>query len=597
MSSINTGIEWTDKTWNPTTGCTKVSPGCTHCLAPETLVLYADFTWRRLGDVKVGDVLVGFDENVTNPTGRGMRMLRRSEVKAVWRSVKEAMRVTTDQTEVICSKEHRFLSAVSNHWIYAGNFTLGTQIRSIGCRPYTSMNYDYAAGYLMGMTDGDGTWRFTPGQRSDKLGYPQCYWRVALADEEALLATQSHLFAFGLTAEIKPFHVNNGRGYYKPMQRLEIRSIPVLTVLDNILNYRETADYGSGYLAGIFDAEGSFNQANLRISNKNQSYIDRVIEYGKLLNLDFRAESPRPNGVTNARLYGNRRDRIAFFTLTQPAIRRKAEALFDTSIDTEPATVVRLESLGEHELIDIETTTHTFFANGLTTHNCYAEALTKRFPANFPQGFKLTVHEERLQQPLKWRSPSRIFVNSMSDLFHEEVEIEFLQKVFDIIRQTPHHIYQVLTKRHERLLELAEELTWYDNIWLGVSVESQEYVKRVDYLRKIKAKVKFLSCEPLLGNLELDLTGIDWVIVGGESGQKHRPIEISWVEDIRDQCQAEKVAFFFKQVGGRTPKAGGRLLDNQIWDEMPSAWYHHVAKWGTLPHKATKFSGQLELTV
>jgi protein gp37 len=448
------------------------------------------------------------------------------------------------------------------------------------------MNDDYAAGYLMGMTDGDGTWR--PGQRSDKLDYPQCYWRVALADEEALLATQSHLFAFGLTAEIKPFHVNNGREYYKPMQRLEIRSIPVLTVLDNILNYRETADYGSGYLAGIFDAEGSFNRANLRISNKNQSYIDRVIEYGKLLNLDFRAESPRPNGVINARLYGNRRDRIAFFTLTQPAIRRKTEALFDTSIDTEPATVVRLESLGERELIDIETTTHTFFANGLTTHNCYAEALTKRFHTNFPNGFTLTLHPERLEEPKRWRKPSRIFVNSMSDLFHEDVSIDFLQQVFKVMGETPWHIYQILTKRHERLLELAPQLQWHDNIWMGVSVENQNYVHRVDFLRKVNAKVRFLSCEPLLGPLELNLTDIDWVIVGGESGVKHRPMEIEWAQSIRDRCQNAGVAFFFKQIGGRTPKANGRLLDDRIWDEMPEVWEKHRQRWKNSPVQSRK---------
>lgn len=208
------------------------------------------------------------------------------------------------------------------------------------------------------------------------------------------------------------------------------------------------------------------------------------------------------------------------------------------------------------------------------TH-CYAETLTKRFPTNFPQGFKLTVHEERLQQPLKWRSPSRIFVNSMSDLFHEDVPIEFLQKVFDIISQTPHHVYQILTKRHERLLELAEKLTWYDNIWLGVSVESQEYVKRVDYLRKIPAKVKFLSCEPLLGNLELDLTGIDWVIVGGESGQNHRPMKLEWAENIKNQCENAGVPFFFKQVGGRTPKAGGNLLNGEVLQQMPNVWDEH----------------------
>ena len=212
------------------------------------------------------------------------------------------------------------------------------------------------------------------------------------------------------------------------------------------------------------------------------------------------------------------------------------------------------------------------------TH-CYAEALTKRFPKNFANGFEFTKHPERLEEPKRWRKPSRIFVNSMSDLFHEEMDISFLQEVFQTIRETPRHIYQILTKRHDRLVELSPEIEWPDNVWMGVSVESQQYVKRVDCLRRVPAAVRFLSCEPLLGSLELDLTAIDWVIVGGESGPKHRPLNLDWARDIREQCRAAEVAFFFKQVGGRTPKAGGRHLDGEIWDEMPKAWEAHCQKW------------------
>jgi protein gp37 len=204
------------------------------------------------------------------------------------------------------------------------------------------------------------------------------------------------------------------------------------------------------------------------------------------------------------------------------------------------------------------------------TH-CYAEALTKRFHTNFPNGFDLTLHRNRLEEPKRWKKPSRIFVNSMSDLFHEEVPIDFLKEVFEVMRETPWHIYQILTKRDKRLVELAPQLEWSDNIWMGVSVENQNYVHRVDSLRQVDAKLRFLSCEPLLGPLQLDLTGIHWVIVGGESGQKHRPMQAEWAQSIRDQCQDAGVAFFFKQWGGRTPKAAGRLLDDKIWDEMPKA--------------------------
>lgn len=212
------------------------------------------------------------------------------------------------------------------------------------------------------------------------------------------------------------------------------------------------------------------------------------------------------------------------------------------------------------------------------TH-CYAEALTKRFSKNFPNGFDLTQHPERLEEPKRWRKPSRIFVNSMSDLFHEEVDISFLKDVFEVIRETPWHIYQILTKRPERVLQLASQLDWHENIWMGVSVENQNYVHRVDLLRQVPATVRFLSCEPLIGSLQLNLADIHWVIVGGESGLKHRLMQVEWAQSIRDQCQAAGVAFFFKQWGGRTPKAGGRLLDGQIWDEMPRAWEQHRKQW------------------
>ena len=200
---------------------------------------------------------------------------------------------------------------------------------------------------------------------------------------------------------------------------------------------------------------------------------------------------------------------------------------------------------------------------------CYAEAITKRFHTNFPNGFQFTLHPERLNEPRKWRKPSRVFVNSMSDLFHEDMPIDFLQEVFAVMNDCPKHVFQILTKRHERMLELAPQLTWGDNIWMGVSVENQRYVHRVDYLRQVPARVRFLSCEPLLGPLELDLTGIHWVITGGESGHKARPCDPDWVRGIRDQCLREGVAYFHKQWGGTRPKSKGRELDGRIWDECP----------------------------
>jgi protein gp37 len=205
---------------------------------------------------------------------------------------------------------------------------------------------------------------------------------------------------------------------------------------------------------------------------------------------------------------------------------------------------------------------------------CYALTFAERWrgiPGHpYEQGFDLRLVPEKLEEPLKWSSPRRIFVNSMSDLFHEEVPEHFIRRVFEVMREAHWHTFQILTKRAERLAELAPRLAWPDNVWQGVSVESQRYLPRITHLRRVPAAVRFLSLEPLLGPLpRLPLAGISWVIVGGESGVKHRPIEARWVGEIRDQCVRAGVAFFFKQWGGRTPKAGGRRLDGREWNQMP----------------------------
>jgi protein gp37 len=201
--------------------------------------------------------------------------------------------------------------------------------------------------------------------------------------------------------------------------------------------------------------------------------------------------------------------------------------------------------------------------------HCYAKTMTERFPDAFPNGFKLTLHPDRLDQPRHWRKPSKIFVNSMSDLFHKDVPLEFIQQVFDVMRETPRHTYQILTKRNQRLVELAPMLEWPSNVWMGVSVERWIHVNRVDALRQVPAAVRFISCEPLLGPTELNLDGIHWVIVGGESGPGYRSMDPNWARGIRDQCIAANVPFFFKQWDGVRPKSRGRFLDGQEWQQFP----------------------------
>ncbi|MCA1703932.1 MAG: phage Gp37/Gp68 family protein [Actinobacteria bacterium] len=206
--------------------------------------------------------------------------------------------------------------------------------------------------------------------------------------------------------------------------------------------------------------------------------------------------------------------------------------------------------------------------------NCYAERLAARLKAmgnpRYAAGFDVVEHWDLIDRPLSWRRPRVVFVNSMSDLFHPSVSSDFIVRVFETMRSTPRHTYQILTKRPKRASLLSSRLAWPTNVWLGVSVEDQSAVWRIDVLREVPAHLRFLSCEPLLGPLELDLSQIGWVIAGGESGPGARVVDPLWITAIRDQCVLAEVPFFFKQWGGRTPKTGGRELDGRLWNGMPS---------------------------
>jgi len=215
--------------------------------------------------------------------------------------------------------------------------------------------------------------------------------------------------------------------------------------------------------------------------------------------------------------------------------------------------------------------------------HCYALTLARRLKAMGAEkyqndgdtrtsgpGFDVTLHPASLQEPYRWSGQRVVFVNSMSDLFHARVPLDFVREVFAVIENTPQHTYQILTKRSLRLRRVAEQLTWPKNLWMGVSVENSAVLRRVDDLRAVPAAVRFLSCEPLLGPLgEIDLSGIGWVIAGGESGAGYRPMELGWARELRDHCVENEVPFFFKQWGGRTPKTLGRELDGRLWDETP----------------------------
>jgi len=206
--------------------------------------------------------------------------------------------------------------------------------------------------------------------------------------------------------------------------------------------------------------------------------------------------------------------------------------------------------------------------------NCYAERIALRLKAagspNYTNGFQVTLHQHALEIPLRWKQPRTIFVNSMSDLFHKNIPFDFISKIFDVMCRASHHRFQILTKRSGRLLELSSKLTWPENVWMGVTVENTECNFRIDHLRQTNAAIKFISFEPLLGPISnIDLEGIDWVIVGGESGPKARPMKPQWATSIRNQCFSAGVPFFFKQWGGVNKKKNGRTLDGRTWNEIP----------------------------
>lgn len=206
--------------------------------------------------------------------------------------------------------------------------------------------------------------------------------------------------------------------------------------------------------------------------------------------------------------------------------------------------------------------------------NCYAERMSRRLSAmgqpRYKNGFRLTLHPSVLPEPYRWKTPRKVFVNSMSDLFHEKVPVEFMQEVFAVMNENTHHIFQILTKRSQRLRQLDPVLDWSDNIWMGITIESSDYLYRADDLRAVNAAVKFLSLEPLLGPMpDLDLHGIDWVIVGGESGPGARPMLEGWILQIKEKCETAEIPFFFKQWGGVNKKKTGRILQDKTWDNYP----------------------------
>ncbi len=444
---------------NPYRGC---EHGCVYCLGPDTPVLYADMAWRPIGGARPGDLLVGFDEF---PSPGCTRKLRKATVEAVWRSRRRTVRLITDRTEVLATPDHRWLQSRDFRWSRTDQLSPGRLLRYVPLVAPEKLDDDYRIGYLAGVSLGDGTFRYQHGWRSDKLGYPAAYWRVALADEAPLARLVEYLAHFGVPAYIRPFF--GGLASRKPMQKVEVRSLQRLAVIDQLIHVeRFSRGYYRGFLAGFFDAEG-YSGDVLRISQVDLSVLDRVERYGRTLGFSLRLER-REGRVSTLRLVGTLLDRVRFFSDCQPAIQRKIDGLFGREMNLEPEMVRAIEPGPLMDVVDIQTSTRTFCAAGLATHNCYARPTHEYlgFSAGLDFETKILVKEdapELLRRELsspRWK-PKVIAISGVTDCYQPiERRLGLTRRCLEVLAEFRNPVVIItknflVTRDRDLLAELA----------------------------------------------------------------------------------------------------------------------------------------------
>ena len=568
-----------------------MSAGCDNCLDADTLVLYRDWTWRRLSDVQTGDELLGFVEN-----GGNNRKLEISVVENVWRTRAEAARITTPDSEIVASVDHRFLSGVTPRWQQTNAMTLRRSVlRYIPHNEMWDLPGDYRCGYIAGAVGGLG----------EGNGDGRRFAQICVQDTQQVVLDRCRSFFddLGIIEGVTQRSVRNN----KHMVSVRIQSAnPRLDIYDDVLAERPSVDYARGWLAGIFDVEGAAGSSrpnSLRIGNTSVlSRLEQVVRYGQVFGFDFRVERFR-NYTSTARLYGTATNRGWFFGWVQP-VSAETDACLGSKIEWQQSPVTKIETLGPRDLIDIQTSTRTFFANGYATHNCYAEELMdhryKRVVWG-PGNPRQTTSDKYWRQPVRWNAaaakaqePQRVFCASLADVFDPHAPDGAREQLWELIAETPWLQWLLLTKRPANLTRMLPDgfnaLSW-PNVWLGMSAEDQDtYDKRWGQLDAVSATVRFVSYEPAIGPVRLNGTKPDWVIIGGESGSNARPMDPQWVTDMVDDCVDADVPTFFKQWGSygnnplthagaalndvqqldpKTNGKGGALLNNRLWRQSP----------------------------
>jgi DNA repair photolyase len=451
-----------DFTINPYRGC---EYGCHYCLGPETLVLYADMAWRPLGEVKPGDVLAGFDEY---PPPGEHRRFRSSVVQAVWWSRRPTQRLITVHADVTTTAEHRWLQWRNFRWSKTQQLSPGRHLRYLPVTSYEELDVDYRTGYLAGISLGDATFRYEPGWRSDKLGFPLSYWRVALIDEEPLERIVAYLASFGIEAYIRPFSVATATR--KALRKVEVRSLSRLALIYKLVNSEiDSRSYYRGFLAGFFDAEGH-NGTAFRIAQKDVSVLRRVLEYGRYFGFELQLES-WAGRTSTLRLVGDFYERVRFFSLCQPAIRRKRDALFNHEVTLKAEPVLAVEPGPIADVVDIQTSTGTFYAAGLPTHNCYAPYTHEFMELEQPQDFERKVFVKAGAREALIRDLRRLDLRGRS-----------------IAIGTATDPYQPAERRYRLTRALLEVLAGRRDLQLSVTTKSDLVARDVDLLARVSER-------------------------------------------------------------------------------------------------------------